>query len=123
MEQCGQGVRLPAPERDQQLEYAVALGAGQPSQHVSEQGLQAAGEVGRPEEAVRVAVDGWNPRQLRSRRTTKKMLSESAAAPSALTRPRDSVCTGHASVTVSPASTKALYFKHENEGMLEGRRG
>ena len=41
------------------------------------------------------------------RRATKKMLSESAAAPSALTRPRDSVCTGHASVTVIPASTSA----------------
>ena len=48
-------MRLPAP------------GADQPSRHVFEQGLQAAGEIGRPEEAVRVPVDGRNPRQLRGR--------------------------------------------------------
>ena len=52
-------------------------------------------------------VSYWPVAACSRRLATKKMLSERAAAPSALTRPRDSVCTGQASVTVIPAPTRA----------------
>ena len=67
VQQRGQGVRLAAAERGQQLQHAVAPRTGQAPEHVVEQRPQAAGQVRRPEEAVRVAVDGRHARQFGGR--------------------------------------------------------
>ena len=67
VQQRGQRVRLAAAEGGQQLEHAVAPGAGQPPEHILQQRLETARQVRRAEEAVSVAVDRRHPRQRRLR--------------------------------------------------------
>ena len=57
-------MRLSTSEGGQQLEHSVALRTSEPTKHVFEKGLEATGDVGRGEEAVCVAVDCRDARQI-----------------------------------------------------------
>ena len=58
VQQRGQRVRLASAERRHELEHPIARPAFQPGEHVLEQAAETLGQVGHPEEMLRVTVDG-----------------------------------------------------------------